>query len=111
MIKATAVAIPHLKRILGKYKAVFFGATGGGCNGFKYILEPTNSVDGTGHDELVSVGGVPIVVCGKSMFLIMGTEIDWTEDHMGSRFEFHNPVSSGQCGCGATFSVNESTYH
>ena len=111
MIKATAAAIPHLKRILGNYKAVFFGASGGGCNGFKYILQPTNTVDGTGCDELVSVGGVPIVVCGRSMFLIIGTEIDWTEDHMGSRFEFHNPVASGQCGCGATFSVNESTYN
>ena len=82
MIKATAAAIPHLKRILGNYKAVFFGATGGGCNGFKYILQPTNTVDGSNHDELVSVGGVPIVICGKSMFLVLGTEIDWTEDHM-----------------------------
>ena len=44
MIKATAAAIPHLKRILGNYKAVFFGASGGGCNGFKYILQPTNTV-------------------------------------------------------------------
>ena len=111
MIKATAAAIPQLKRILGASKALFFGAIGGGCNGFKYILKPTDIVDGTNHDELVSVGGVPMVLCGKSMMLILGTEIDWTEDHMGSRFEFNNPVSSGQCGCGATFSVPETAYH
>jgi iron-sulfur cluster assembly accessory protein len=111
MIKATAAAMPHLKRILGKYKAVFFGATGGGCNGYKYVLEPTNTLDESSNDEIITLDGVPIVICGKSMFLIMGTEIDWTEDHMGARFEFNNPVAAGQCGCGATFSANESTYH
>jgi len=47
-----------------------------------------------------------MIVCGKSMFLVIGTEIDWKEDYMGSRFEFNNPNAKGMCGCGSTFSVD-----
>ena len=107
MIKATQRAIPQLRRILGKNKAVFFGAKGGGCNGFEYLLESTDEVNGEDNNELLSIDGVPMVMCGKSMFLIFGTEIDWQEDNMGNRFTFSNPNSSGTCGCGATFSVKE----
>lgn len=105
MIKATQRAIPQLRRILGQHKAVFFGAKGGGCSGFEYHLHPTNKVH-EHHNELVSIGGVPMVMCGKSMFLLFGTDIDWQEDTMGSRFTFTNPNSSGTCGCGSTFSVD-----
>jgi len=107
MIKATSSALPHLKRILGNHKAIFFGAKGGGCNGFEYILTPTNETNGDKMDELVSVNGVPIVVCGRSMFMLFGTEIDWKDDTMGSRFEFSNPNATAKCGCGATFSVED----
>ena len=105
MLKATTRAIPQLRKALGDHRALFFGAKGGGCSGFQYFMEPTNRDDATGMDELISVGGVPMVVCGKSMFLIMYTEIDWVEDTMGARFVFDNPNATGGCGCGATFSA------
>jgi iron-sulfur cluster assembly accessory protein len=93
-----------LKRILGGNKYILFGAKGGGCNGFEYILSPVDTR--SDNDELVIVSDIPILVCHKSMFLIMGTEIHWKEDMMGQCFEFTNPSASGTCGCGATFSVN-----
>ena len=103
MISVTKSAIPQLKRVLGKSKFIMFGAKGGGCNGFEYILEPVETR--SDKDELVvAAESLPILVCGSSMFLIMGTEIDWKEDVMGQRFEFTNPSASGTCGCGATFS-------
>ena len=104
MIKATQRAIPQLRRLLGRNKAVYFGCKGGGCNGFQYLLQPTDKVDGENHNELVSIGGVPMVMCGKSMFLLIGTEIDWQEDNMGSRFTFSNPNSKSSCGCNLSFS-------
>jgi iron-sulfur cluster assembly accessory protein len=104
MITATAAALPHLRRVLGSYSALFFGAKGGGCAGFKYRLEPT-SREPAALDERVDLDGVPVLVCGKSGWLVVGTEIDWTEDTMGARFTFTNPNSSGGCGCGATFSA------
>ena len=55
---------------------------------------------------LIADIGVPLAVCGRSGFLVIGTEIDWKEDVMGQRFEFTNPSASGSCGCGKTFSVD-----
>ena len=35
---------------------------------------------------------------------LIGTEIDYTDDIMGSRFIFNNPNSNFKCGCGKSFS-------
>lgn len=101
MITVTKRAMPHLVRLLGSKKYVLFGAKGGGCNGFEYTLEASNTV--AKRDHPIDVG-LPLMVCGRSGFLIIGTEIDWKEDAMGQRFHFINPSASGSCGCGATFS-------
>jgi len=104
MITVTKAALPHLIRVLGNKKYLLFGAIGGGCNGYEYTLTPMNTFNETDHPILNT--GVPIAVCGRSGFLIIGTEIDWKEDIMGQRFEFINPTASGNCGCGATFSFS-----
>lgn len=101
MITITSAALKHLRRILQGKKYIRFGARGGGCNGFEYLLEPTDSL--TEVDEVLDLA-VPIAVCGRSGFLVAGTTIDWKEDVMGKRFQFENPSASGTCGCGATFS-------
>ena len=107
MIKATTSAVKQLQRVLGKNNAIFFGARGGGCSGFEYELRPVKEgINGDKIDELVSVSGVPMLLCGRSMFMLIGTEIDWLEDSMGSRFTFSNPNASGTCGCGSTFSMD-----
>ncbi len=36
------------------------------------------------------------------MFLL-GTEIDYIQDIMGSRFDFKNPNIDSKCGCGTSF--------
>ena len=54
----------------------------------------------------MDISGIPFAICGRSQFLIIGTEIDWKEDYMGQRFDFINPLANGTCGCGATFSVS-----
>ena len=104
MITITKRAIPILKNILGTHKAIFFGAKSGGCSGFKYLLKPTNEIDE--KDEVINISGMPFAICGRSQFLIIGTEIDWKEDYMGQRFDFINPLANGTCGCGSTFSVS-----
>ena len=103
MITILKSAIPQLRNILNGNKYIFFGIKGGGCNGFKYILEPINEVNK--NDIIINDNKLPLVICNKSILHIIGTEIDWVEDYMGSRFVFNNPVAKGTCGCGSTFSV------
>ena len=78
--------------------------TGGGCNGLKYYIEPTDEPP-LKTDEQIDLDGVNVIVCGKSLFYILGTEVTWKKDLMGERFDFINPNASGSCGCGETFNV------
>jgi len=75
---------------------------GGGCSGLKYSIEPTHDPP-LASDEVMTVGGAKIIVCGKSMMYLLGTNVSWVEDIMGDRFEFTNPNAGATCGCGETF--------
>merc|ERR1712194_466302 len=46
-----------------------------------------------------------IVVDGKAVLFLIGTEMDYVEVEMGSEFVFQNPNSKGSCGCGQSFNV------
>lgn len=87
------------------HEAFKFGVTGGGCSGFNYLLMETTLDEKQDDDELLKFDGVTIIVDGASLFAIVGTEIDYTTDMMGSRFEFSNPMSKSSCGCGTSFST------
>ena len=72
-------------------------------------MKPVKEViHGDNMNELVSCNEIPLLICGKSIFLVMGTEIDYVEDFMGSRFVFENPNSNSSCGGGNTFSFKDS---
>ena len=83
-----------------------FKVEGGGCNGFKYMLEPMQE-DPKKMDEIVPLAqNLDLVVDNHSVLFLIGTNIDYTtDDIMGSKFDFTNPNAKGNCGCGATFSV------
>ena len=85
-------------------KSILIGVKGGGCNGLKYYIEPTDNKP-TKIDEQLDIEGVNVIVCGRSMFYILGTEVKWKKDYMGERFDFTNPNATGSFGCGETFSV------
>jgi len=84
-------------------KHLLFSCKAGGCNGFEYVLEPCTTPEKTEKQVLSS--GVTLFTCNLSMLYLLGTEIDWKEDTMGSRFVFNNPNAESKCGCGATFST------
>jgi len=92
----------HIQKISRK-SAVLIGVKGGGCNGLKYTITPTNDTP-LKHDECFSLDDTNIIVCGDSLLHILGTKVYWVEDVMGDRFEFENPNAGGTCGCGSTFS-------
>ena len=51
-----------------------------------------------GHD-------VRVVIDMKSEFYMSGTTIDFNDGLMERGFTFKNPIASGTCGCGSSFSI------
>jgi len=93
------------------------GVKGGGCSGFSYLLDLTETVRDTDETwafdyELEDTdGGVATafklnVICDpKSLLYINGTEIDFKDEIMGRGFVFNNPNATSSCGCGSSFSA------
>ena len=109
VVKITNVAKLKLVQMLKTHNTnnALFYIKGGGCNGFKYVIEPINSnLDPL--DEIVPLDDTNnLRVCRKSLLNLIGTEIDWEADFMGQSFRFDNPNSDSSCGCGATFSIKD----
>jgi len=101
MIRMTTKAISQLKKIA--LPDVLFYCKSGGCNGLEYVLEPIKNPEKADKQEIDSETN--LWVDHTAIFHLLGTEIDWLEDSMGSRFIFTNPNAGGSCGCGKTFSV------
>tara|TARA_B100000401_G_scaffold437657_1_gene383790 strand:- start:1988 stop:2242 length:255 start_codon:yes stop_codon:yes gene_type:complete len=83
---------------------ILIGIKGGGCNGYKYYIEPTSD-EPEKLDEVILVDDLKIIVCGKSLMHLLGTHVYWKHDVMGSRIEIENPNAKSTCGCGDTFSI------
>jgi len=96
--------VQHFRKLLEYHsaKTILVGVQGGGCNGLKYYVEPSNEKPKK-LDEQIQIDGVDITICGNSLLHLIGTEVEWNESPMGSGLEFINPNASSTCGCGDTF--------
>ena len=79
------------------------GVKGGGCSGLTYSMgfDP-ESREG---DSLIEQDDIKLYVDGKSLFYLMGTELDFTSGLNGKGFVFNNPNAKKTCGCGESFGV------
>jgi len=79
------------------------GVKGGGCSGFTYTLNfVENNKDG---DTIIESENVKLYVDGKSLFYLMGTQLDFSDGLNGKGFLFNNPNATKTCGCGESFGV------
>ena len=99
-------ATEHLKKIAHKspYSSVLIGVQGGGCNGLKYFIEPLKDKPDK-MDEVIKIDDLDVVICGKSLIHLIGTEITWEKNYMSEGISFSNPNATSSCGCGETFSI------
>lgn len=76
----------------------------GGCSGFQYRfeLDPRTQPD----DLIISRGPARVVVDSVSLDLLAGSELDYTDELMGSHFAVRNPNAKSSCGCGTSFSID-----
>ena len=88
---------------LSEAVALRVGVKGGGCSGFSYVLDLTESQPE--NDEIMESHGVKIYTDRKSYLYLNGTEIDFKDEVMGRGFVFKNPNATHTCGCGSSFSA------
>ena len=74
-----------------------------GCSGLAYVLEFVDEL--AEGDETFEFNGVTIIVDGKSLVYIDGTELDFVKEGLNEGFKFNNPNQNGECGCGESFTV------
>lgn len=107
ILQITKSAGNQLIHIANEHKCpyILFYVNGGGCNGFKYRLEPTRDPP-TKKDESMVYETIQVIIDESSIFHLLGTKIDWKKDIMGETFHFENPNAGTNCGCGTSFSVS-----
>ena len=74
-----------------------------GCSGWAYAVDVAREL--AADDQVFEQEGVKVVVDGKALPLLDGTEIDFVRQGLNRQFAFRNPNVAGECGCGESFSV------
>ena len=94
----------HFLSVTPAAAGVRFGVRRTGCSGFAYVVDLAESM-GEG-DQLVDIDGLSLIVNDKALALVEGTVIDFQRQGLNASFVFHNPNSTGECGCGESFTVS-----
>ncbi|TFL06244.1 hypothetical protein BDV98DRAFT_559075 [Pterulicium gracile] len=105
IVTITPKAVLRLRALLSAPtpQLIRIGTRNKGCAGLQYHLE---YVEQPGKfDEIVEQDGVRVLVDSKAMFSIIGSEMDWVDDALSSKFTFVNPNIEDSCGCGESFKV------
>jgi iron-sulfur cluster assembly accessory protein len=103
LFTVTESAKSQMVKICNKQDAdvVRFSIKGGGCAGFEYNWEISNSDSIENLDEVIELAeNKKFVVDNISIMYIAGAEFDFVEELMGSAFKVNNPNASSSCGCG-----------
>ncbi len=79
------------------------GVKGGGCSGFSYVLDLTETQRDS--DEVFEQHGLLVISDPKSRLYLNGTTISFKDEIMGRGFVFENPNATTTCGCGSSFSA------
>ncbi len=83
--------------------ALRIAVEGGGCSGFSYTFDLTD----TRNDDDVAIehNGATVLIDDLSLVYMGGSVSDFVDDLMGQSFQVRNPNAVASCGCGTSFSV------
>ena len=88
----------------GRQAALRVAVLAGGCSGFQYKFELDEAVQP--DDLVIERGAARVLVDSVSLDLLAGSELDYTDELMGSHFAVRNPNATSACGCGTSFAVD-----
>src|SRR5512136_491167 len=109
-INVTELAASKITEILAEENKQESGlrvfVQGGGCSGFQYglMIEET---PGTG-DQVIESNGIRLFVDPISIRYLKGAQVDFVDNISGGGFTIKNPNAVSTCGCGQSFTVDES---
>ncbi|RHZ86654.1 hypothetical protein Glove_48g106 [Diversispora epigaea] len=101
----TPAAVNRLKQLVQgpDPKLIRVAVKNKGCAGLSYALEYTKEKGK--FDEEIRQDGVTVLIDSKSLFKMLGSEMDYVENRLSSKFVFNNPNVKESCGCGESFNI------
>lgn len=105
-IELSEAACERVRTVLGAEgkHALRIGLSEAGCSGLEYVLD---YADLPREGDLVKqFDGFQLFVDGSSYEkALAGLKVDFQQDMLSAAFVFQNPNKTGECGCGASFTV------
>lgn len=105
-ISMTTAAADRVRSFLqnrGKGVGLRVGVKTTGCSGLAYLLEFVDTLND--DDQVFEQDDLKLIVDGKSLVYIDGTQLDFVKEGLNEGFQFNNPNVNGECGCGESFTV------
>ncbi|KAI9292116.1 hypothetical protein K502DRAFT_295877, partial [Neoconidiobolus thromboides FSU 785] len=76
----------------------------GGCHGFKLLFDLDDKIEE--EDIVVNKEGAKVILNKAFLPLIVGSQLDFTQELIGSTFKLvNNPNAASGCGCGISFEL------
>ena len=108
ILTLTDRAVDRITKIISESKEDVIGVKVGvdktGCSGYAYKLDYAKDTDPSKY-EVIEKDGIKIFIEPKATMFLIGSEMDYMNDKLSSRFVFNNPNEKSSCGCGESFSV------
>jgi iron-sulfur cluster assembly protein len=106
MIILTDSAIKQITDQLAKRGSglgIRFGVKQTGCSGYSYILEFVDQLDN--NDQETKFDKFSVFIDDKSLPYLKDMVVDFVKEGIQEGFNFVNPNSKSECGCGESFTV------
>jgi len=101
-------AVRQIKKIISsasfEVEGVIVDVDKTGCSGYAYKLDYAKNTDPSKY-EVIEKDGIKIFIEPKATMFLIGSEMDYMNDKLSSRFVFNNPNEKSSCGCGESFSI------
>ena len=82
-----------------------FGVERTGCSGWGHVTDLAREQHA--DDAVFEQDGVRVYVGADSLPVVDGTVIDFARQGLNQTFVFHNPNAVAECGCGESFTTDE----
>jgi iron-sulfur cluster insertion protein len=104
LTERAAARIAEIVAAEGRDAALRVAVLAGGCSGFQYRFEL--DAQPQADDLVIARGPAKVIVDPASLDVLAGSELDYTDELMGSHFAVRNPNAKSACGCGTSFSID-----